>query len=92
MIKIPIQSVSDVITNSSTEAYLVTTSTNYVEELIDTLLKLGGNTYTCNDLFKVEDSEDCYQITALNDSDSEIADKIEDLINNLFFADGYYNG
>lgn len=93
MIKIPIQSASDVITNSSSEVYLATTGSKYVKELIDTLLELGGSDYTCDELFDIIDSDDCdcYQITALDNSNSEIANKIEDLINNLFSADGYYN-
>lgn len=90
-INISIQSISDIITNSSSEIYLVTGGTKYVRELIDTLLKLAESDYTCDELFEVEDLDDCYQIRALDNSNSKIAETIEELINNLFWADGEYN-
>lgn len=92
MIKIPIQSVSDVITNSSSEVYLCTNGSSYVRNLIDEILKLANSDYTCDELFQVEDHDSCYGITALDNANSEIACKIENLINDLFSADGYYDG
>lgn len=89
---VKVQSCSDIITNSSSEVYLVTGGIKYVKELIDTLLELAGSDYTCDELFEVDDLEDCYHITALDSSNSEVADKIDNLLDSLFYADGEYNG
>lgn len=89
---VKVQSCSDIITNSSTEVYLLTGGTQYVKELIDTLLKLAGSDYTCDELFRIDDLENYYHVTALDNSNSEIAAKIDVLLNSLFYADGDYNG
>lgn len=88
---VKIQSFSDVITNSSTEVYLVTGGANYVEDLINSILKLANSPYTCAELFNIKDFDNYYEITALDSSNSEKAYEIEELINKLFYADGYPN-
>lgn len=52
---IRIQSLIDLITNSSTEVYTKLTSSAiiYVKEIIDSLLSLGNSGKTCDDLFEV---------------------------------------
>lgn len=88
---VKIQSASDIITNSSTEVYLVTGGANYVEDLINSILELANSDYTCDELFNIEDFDDHYEITALDNSNSEKAHEIEELINKLFYAAGYPN-
>lgn len=83
---IPIQSISDVITNSSSEVYLYANNSSYVRDLIDEILKLANSDYTCDELFQVENLDSCYGITALDNANSESAYKIEYLINSLFDA------
>lgn len=85
---VKIQSASDIITNSSSEVYLYTGGCQYVRELIDTILKLSESAYTCDELFRVDDLDDHYHITALDNSNSKVADKIDNLLNSLFYADG----
>lgn len=92
MIKIPIQSASDVITNSSTEVYLCTTDSSNVRDMINAILKVANSNYTCDELFRIGQSENRYYITALDNSNSEEANKIDSLLDSLFYADGYYNG
>lgn len=54
-IKIKIQSISDVITNSSTEVFVVYDSGNIksIKDLVDTILSIDGH-YTFDDLFTIK--------------------------------------
>lgn len=89
-----IQSISDIITNSSSEVYLCTTAdgVSRIYELLNAILQFSGmkNT-TAESMFEIEDSEDCYVIKALSPKYEELADRL-DKLNDLFYADGYYNG
>lgn len=60
-IVLKIQSVSDIITNSSTEVFMVYDDTSFknIKELVNAILSLNkDNTYTFDDLFTVEASFD----------------------------------
>lgn len=50
-----IKSITDVITNSSSEAFLLVNSDSIdkTKELIDTILRVAGSTKTCDDLFDI---------------------------------------
>ena len=52
---IPIHSFVDLITNSSTEIYVEATESTVsaIKELVNSLLKAGGSTLTCDDLFTI---------------------------------------
>ena len=54
-IKVKIQSISDVITNSSTEVFIVYDSSNIdsIKHIIDAILSIDGH-YTFNDLFTIK--------------------------------------
>lgn len=56
MIKIPIHSFINVITNSSTEIYIMATEKTIetIKEIVNSLLSIGGSELTCDDLFVVE--------------------------------------
>ena len=51
-----IQSITDIITNSSTEVFIRVkeTAINTVKELINDLLKISGSTLQADDLFTIE--------------------------------------
>lgn len=53
---IKIQSVSDVITNSSTEIYTVCTehTLDRLKDIVNSILKIAGSTLTADDLFTFE--------------------------------------
>lgn len=90
----PVQSVSDIITNSSSEAFICT-SHNGVEiiyDIIDSILKsLGVEAPKSTDMFEITDLCDCYEIKPLYPEYSEVAKTLEG-INDLFYASGYFNG
>lgn len=69
--EINIQSYIDVITNSSTSVYQVAegNSVSMVEDLIDTILKMGGSGMRCKDVFKIKvvsEDDDRYREYALD--------------------------
>lgn len=69
--EINVQSYIDVITNSSTSVYQVAgcNSVSMVEDLIDTILKMGGSGMRCKDVFKIKtvcENEDRYREWALD--------------------------
>lgn len=51
-----IQSITDIVTNSSTEVFIriKETAINTVKELINNLLKISGSTFQADDLFTIE--------------------------------------
>ena len=53
---INIQSITDIVTNSSTEVFIriKETAINTVKELINDLLKISGSTLQADDLFTIE--------------------------------------
>lgn len=53
---INIQSITDIVTNSSTEVFIRINETaiNTVKELINNLLKISGSTLQADDLFTIE--------------------------------------
>lgn len=53
---INIQSITDIVTNSSTEVFIriKETAINTVKELINNLLKISGSTLQADDLFTIE--------------------------------------
>lgn len=53
---INIQSITDIVTNSSTEVFIRVkeTAINTVKELINDLLKISGSTLQADDLFTIE--------------------------------------
>ena len=66
MIKIKIQSISDVITNSSTEVFIVYDSSNIdsIKHIIDAILSIDGH-YTFDDLFTIKMNPSEYAIEDL---------------------------
>lgn len=83
-----IQSFSDIITNSSSEVFLYATSSahEYLKEFIDCILKVSGSVYECEDLFRIKNLDTCLKIESVNNSDEEVAEEMDELINNLFYA------
>jgi len=55
-IKIPVHSIIDVITNSSTEIYVnpASNTSKVIKEFIDGILKSAGSDKKCNDLFEIK--------------------------------------
>lgn len=84
-IDIKIQSVSDVITNSSSEVYLRTCygCEDNLKEIIDTLAGEGFS-----DNFNILDCDDYIKITAKTDDYANIA-TVLNKINDLFYAPDY---
>ena len=58
--KIKIQSISDLITNSSSEIYMILQedSIEYVKKIIDSILDLAGHGFHWDDFFKIEEEFD----------------------------------
>ena len=84
---INIQSVSDLITNSSSEVYLCL-DYNAVEnfkEIVNTILKVGGSDKTCDELFAISEWGESLRIEAIDPENKEAANTL-DLVNGLFYA------
>jgi hypothetical protein len=94
--KIKIHSFVDLITNSSTEIYIEATShtTKAIKEIVDNILKIGGSSLTCDDLFDITlDDEDAYEneygykdvslIVKAKDENSELGKTTAKLLANL---------
>lgn len=79
---IKIQSISDIITNSSSEVYLRTQydCEDYLKEIIDALAGKGFS-----DNFDIVDCDDHIKITAKTDDYADAATVLKK-INNLFYA------
>ena len=91
---IPVQSVSDIITNSSSEAFIRTSydGIGTIYDIIDSILtSLGVEAPNATDMFEITRLYDCYEIKPLYPEYSEVAKTLEG-INDLFYADGYFNG
>lgn len=90
----PVQSVSDIITNSSSEVFICTSynGVKIIYDMIDSILKsFGVEAPKSTDMFEITKLDDCYEIKPLYPEYSEVAETLEG-INNLFYADGYYDG
>lgn len=81
-IDIKIQSVSDVITNSSSEVYL-RTSCDCEDDLKEIIDALAGKGFSDN--FNIVDCDDHIRITAKTDEYADIATVLK-RINDLFYA------
>lgn len=79
---IKIQSISDIITNSSSEVYLRTRygCEDYLKEIIDALAGKGFS-----DNFDIVDCDDHIKVTAKTDDYADIATVLKK-INDLFYA------
>ena len=74
---VAIQSISDVITNSSSEIFQFANNEEGVEELITLILKAANSDLTCEDLFTVESHYDI-DIIELEDEYFSFADLYKD--------------
>ena len=74
---VAIQSISDVITNSSSEIFQFANNKKGVKELITLILKASSSDLTCDDLFIVESHYDI-DITELEDKYFSFADLYKD--------------
>lgn len=93
-LSITIQSASDIITNSSSEAFIRTSydGVGIIYDIIDSILKsLGIEAPKSTDMFEITKLDDCYEIKPLYPEYSEVAETLEG-INDLFYAEGFYNG
>lgn len=93
-LSITIQSASDIITNSSSEAFIRTSydGVGIIYDIIDSILKsLGVEAPKSTDMFEITKLDDCYEIKPLYPEYSEVAETLEG-INDLFYAEGFYNG
>ena len=87
MTKINIQSISDLITNSSSEVYLCLshTAVEDFKDIVNTILKVGGSDETCDDFFRVSEYGEFLRIEAVDPANTEAADVLE-TVNDLFYA------
>lgn len=93
-LSITIKSISDIITNSSSEAFIRTSynGVKIIYDIIDSILNsLGVEAPESTDMFEITKLDDHYEIKPLYPEYSEIAETLEE-INDLFYADGYYGG
>lgn len=92
-LSITIKSASDIITNSSSEAFIRTSydGVKIIYDIIDSILEsLGVEAPESTDMFEITRLDDCYEIKPLYPEYSEVAKTLEG-INNLFYADGCYD-
>lgn len=82
--KLNIHSVTDVITNSSSEVYICTNGIQVLEDFINALLKASGSEQTCRELFDISDNGSSYSIISKNGDSYNLS-----LINSLFYASDY---
>jgi len=82
MVKIPVHSLIDLITNSSTEIFVdCTSSVQPAKDLLTEFLKLSGSDKTCDEVFDVSLEEDSWNIESWFDyqfeweGDSEVYEK-----------------
>lgn len=94
MSKLSIQSASDIITNSSSEAFICTSynGESILCDIIDSILKsVGVENVTAKDMFEITAFDDCYEIKPLSPEYAELAERLSG-VNDLFYADGEYDG
>ena len=86
-----IQSISDVITNSSSEIFAVTAdydAAERLEEIIDKLLNAAGSQYCCGDLFDINSEWGILRVTPRGDNpDVKIAAGYLEFIQDLFHTE-----
>lgn len=79
-LSITIQSASDIITNSSSEAFIRTSydGVGIIYDIIDSILKsLGIEAPKSTDMFEITKLDDCYEIKPLYPEYSEVAETLE---------------
>jgi hypothetical protein len=86
-----IQSISDVITNSSSEIFTVTAdydAAERLEEIIDKLLNAAGSQYCCGDLFDISTDFGAIQVKPRGDNpDVKVAATYLEFIQDLFYCE-----
>lgn len=86
-----IQSISDVITNSSSEIFTVTAdydAAERLEEIIDKLLNAAGSQYCCGDLFDISTEWGTLRVEPRGDNpDVKIAARYLEYIQDLFHTE-----
>lgn len=94
--KFRLQSLNDVVTNSSMEVYQEATqyTVDAVKDIIDVILKIGGSDKSCDDLFTVSIDysdmlEDYFESCLDSDIDEEYRGMIEE-VRNRKDEDGHY--
>lgn len=87
--KINIQSISDIITNSSTEVFTIYTSKDLetIKDIVNAILAINGST-TFDDLFNIGLMPDEYKIEELYDENTDIQEKYPTLAD----FDNFING
>ena len=75
-IDIKIQSISDIITNSSTEVFTVYSRSdlNTIKDIVNAILAIDGN-YTFDDLFTIHMSIDSYAVDQLYEDITDLQDR-----------------
>ena len=93
--KFRLQSLNDVVTNSSMEVYQLATqyTVNAVKDIINVILKIGGSDKSCDDLFTVSidysDMLEDYFEHCIDNEDEEYRGMIEE-VRNRKDEDGHY--
>lgn len=74
-----IQSISDIITNSSSEVFTIYSeeSLKAVKELVNSILELAGDRYNFDDYFDIDFAIDSSRIDDMKDLHPEITDEAE---------------
>lgn len=85
---IKIQSFTDLITNSSSEAYMYLSfdAVDSFIEILDSMLHLAGYEGSCTDYFYIHEEYESIRIEALDPKNQEIANVLEK-VNSLFYVD-----
>lgn len=95
---VKIQSVSDIITNSSTEVFMVYDDSAFknIKELVNTILALAGSDQTFDDLFEIKACVNEYFIEEYpeyaNLSEDELLAKAQEIDDESYEGYPYVNG
>lgn len=86
-----LQSLSDIITNSSSEVFPVAVcydAAEQLEEIIDKVLSAAGSQYCCGDLFDINSEYGALQVKPRGDNpDVKVAATYLELIQDLFYCE-----
>lgn len=86
-----IQSLSDIITNSSSEVFPVVAAydaAERLEEIIDTVLSAAGSQYCCGDLFDINSEYGVLRVEPRGDNpDVKVAATYLEYIQDLFYCE-----
>ena len=82
-----IQSISDLITNSSSECYMYLSydGISTFIDIINTVLKLAGSDKTCDDLFEIREGYEDIVVTAIDPENTQAAE-ILNKVNSIFYV------